>query len=169
MDKYKHHVIYKTTNMVNGKIYVGLHSTNKLEDGYLGSGWAIKSAISKYGRENFSREILLVLDSRTEARNIESILVDASFVSRPDTDNLQPGGMGVEDQWGEKNPAYGKPAHNRKQVVATHKDGRVFRADSINELQGIIGIDRANIRTLIKKKIVGRRGWKVETVGEDIV
>jgi len=51
--------IYKTTNLVNGKIYVGQHSTDKLNDRYLGSGDILKQAIKKHGRKNFKREILI--------------------------------------------------------------------------------------------------------------
>lgn len=42
-------LIYKTTNTVNGKIYVGQHKTKRIEDGYLGSGKNIQKAIEKYG------------------------------------------------------------------------------------------------------------------------
>lgn len=42
MHEYKYHIIYKTTNLINGKIYVGMHSTDNLNDGYLGSGWILK-------------------------------------------------------------------------------------------------------------------------------
>ena len=51
--------IYKTTNLVNGKIYVGKHEFSKdkrLNSSYLGSGVALKRAIIKYGKENFNRE-----------------------------------------------------------------------------------------------------------------
>lgn len=50
-----YHLVYMTTNLVNGKMYVGVHSTENLEDGYLGSGNLIKKAVKKYGRENFDR------------------------------------------------------------------------------------------------------------------
>ncbi len=49
-------VVYKTTNLVNGKIYVGKDSKNKPT--YLGSGMILKQAIEKYGKENFKKEIL---------------------------------------------------------------------------------------------------------------
>lgn len=50
-------IIYKTTNLVNGKIYVGQHYTSA-DDGYLGSGNILIQSIKKYGKENFIREIL---------------------------------------------------------------------------------------------------------------
>jgi len=49
-------IIYKTTNLVNGKIYIGQYSGKK--KGYLGSGTALKNAITKYGKVNFKRETL---------------------------------------------------------------------------------------------------------------
>lgn len=49
-------IVYKTTNLVNGKFYIGKQASfNKW---YLGSGKALKAAILKYGRKNFKKEIL---------------------------------------------------------------------------------------------------------------
>lgn len=164
----KYHVVYKTTNTVNNKIYVGLHSTDDLNDSYLGSGHILKEAIKKYGRDKFIKEILYVFPSRKEARRMEASIVDEEFVARPDTYNLTVGGMGVEDQTGEKNHMYGKIAHNSRKVRAEHKDGRVVVAESIRALTDLIGITRGNIRQLIK---TGRRGWRgwIVTEIEDIV
>ena len=59
----KYNYIYKTENLVNGKIYIGKHSTDKLEDGYLGSGLILKHAIKKYGKKNFKKIILEYCDT----------------------------------------------------------------------------------------------------------
>ena len=161
MHEYKYHIIYKTTNKINDKIYMGLHSTDKLEDGYLGSGWILKHALKKHGRENFTREILLVLTSRDEAREIEAMLVDESFTNRSDTYNLEIGGMGVEDQWGKNNPMYGVIPKNAKKIIAEHKDGTILKFESIRHCADTLGFARANIRNLLYKGIRGRRGWKI--------
>ena len=50
--------IYLTTNLVNGKIYIGRHEFNKHNKTYLGSGYRFKLALEKYGKENFKRKIL---------------------------------------------------------------------------------------------------------------
>jgi group I intron endonuclease len=52
----KNPIIYKTTNIINGKIYIGQDFHNK--PNYLGSGVRLRSAIKHYGRENFKKEIL---------------------------------------------------------------------------------------------------------------
>lgn len=62
-------VVYKTTNLINGKIYVGQDSKNNPE--YLGSGVIIKKAISKYGKQNFKKEILDVAKTKEELDNKE--------------------------------------------------------------------------------------------------
>ena len=43
----KYHFIYKTTNLLSGKYYIGMHSTDNLDDGYLGSGYRLRLAIKK--------------------------------------------------------------------------------------------------------------------------
>ena len=51
--------IYKTTNQINGKIYIGLTTMNEEESKwYFGSGDSIKKALEKHGVENFEKEIL---------------------------------------------------------------------------------------------------------------
>lgn len=86
-----HYIIYKTTNLVNGKFYIGKHQTKNLDDGYRGSGKLLKRAIKKYGIENFHTEILHHCRSEKHMNLLEKIVV----VPDPETNyNLCEGGAG---------------------------------------------------------------------------
>jgi hypothetical protein len=69
------YLVYETTNTINGKTYVGSHKTDKKDDGYLGSGKALKAAIKKYGIEVFKRKILFEASSLEEMFAKEKELV----------------------------------------------------------------------------------------------
>lgn len=88
----KYRYLYKITNLVNNKIYVGIHSTNNLEDGYMGSGKALHFAKIKYGIENFKKEIISFHDSVESLNEAEAKIVNKEFVKRKDTYNLYIGG-----------------------------------------------------------------------------
>ena len=57
------HIVYKTTCVVNGKIYIGAHTTDDLNDGYIGSGKAFLRAVKQHGRDAFTREVLATFDT----------------------------------------------------------------------------------------------------------
>lgn len=84
------YTIYKITNKINGKTYTGMHKTNNLEDGYMGSGRLIKRAIAKHGIENFEKEILHIFDNEDDMKNKEKEVV----VIGENSYNLVEGGHG---------------------------------------------------------------------------
>ena len=84
----KYYGIYKITNLVNGKMYIGQHVTDNLDDGYMGSGKLIKRALTKYGVENFRKEWLGFYEDEEELNYIERVFVDETWISRSDTYNL---------------------------------------------------------------------------------
>jgi len=90
----KFHFIYKTTNNLSGKYYIGMHSTDNLEDGYLGSGKRLRYSINKYGKDKHSREILEFLDSRKELKKREEEIVNLNEIAKFECMNLKVGGEG---------------------------------------------------------------------------
>lgn len=95
----KKYYIYKTTNIINNKIYIGKHSSANMElDSYFGSGIYINKAIKKYGKSNFKREILYQFDNEEDAYLMESKIVNEDFIKRSDTYNVQCGGTGSKGQ-----------------------------------------------------------------------
>jgi len=52
-----YYIVYETTNNINGHIYIGVHITSVIDDGYVGSGKVLQRAIKKYGLEYFTRKI----------------------------------------------------------------------------------------------------------------
>ena len=82
--------IYKTTNLLNSKYYVGVHSGPL--GSYYGSGKALKWALKKYGLVNFSREIIDELQTIEEAYAREAEIVNKAFIDQVDTYNMCLGG-----------------------------------------------------------------------------
>lgn len=92
-----YYTVYKITNTVNGRIYVGTHITSNLEDGYLGSGMLITKAVKKYGESAFRKEIIHMFDNMDDMFIKESEIVNESFVADKNTYNLKVGGNGGWD------------------------------------------------------------------------
>lgn len=88
------YTVYKTTNKINGKTYIGMHKTTNPNDDYLGSGKMLQRAFEKYGIENFKKEVLYVFDNRQEMILKEKELVNDAFVNSEKTYNLACGGNG---------------------------------------------------------------------------
>lgn len=86
--------MYRTTNLITNKFYIGVHSTYNLLDGYLGSGKRLKRAIKKYGKENFKIEILEFFETRDEVLKREKEIVNEQLLNDSNCMNLQPGGGG---------------------------------------------------------------------------
>lgn len=101
------YIVYITTNIVNKKIYVGVHKTETPYDfdGYLGNGVKVtdrytykfsktpfEAAVNKYGPDKFIRKTLYVFDTLEEALEKEVEIVNTEFISRKDTYNIALGG-----------------------------------------------------------------------------
>lgn len=87
-----YYYVYQIVNKTSGKIYVGVHKTNNLDDGYMGSGKYLRRAIKKEGIENFEKTILEFFENAENMFNREAEIVTLDFLSKANTYNLIKGG-----------------------------------------------------------------------------
>jgi hypothetical protein len=146
---HRYHFVYKTTNLKNQKYYIGIRSTNNLNDGYIGSGKHLGLAIKKYGKENFKREILYFLYTREMAAIKESELVTQELVDDPNCYNLKTGGFvgfSYNDEWK-------RLVGERSKIVWT---GRKHKPETIEKMKKAVArrIEEGNyITDEMKEKI----------------
>lgn len=112
----QYNYFYKITNLINDKFYYGIHSTNNLDDKYMGSGSAIRKAISKYGADNFKKEIIKYFDTFQEACDYEKEIVNKELLKNPDCYNLVEGGYYLSDEIiAKKKEAFNRINHQSKE------------------------------------------------------
>lgn len=106
--------IYKITNLVNGKTYIGQHKYKKLNDSYMGSGIHIKRAIKKYGVKNFKKEILYSnIQYKETVDDMERFAIAKERAIGKAEYNIADGGAGVSMPC--------SPEHKRK-LSEAHKE-----------------------------------------------
>lgn len=94
MKKHRFNYFYKITNNINGHYYYGIHSTDDLDDGYMGSGTRLHYAYKKYGKENFTKEVLKYFDTYDDACEYESLIVNEVLLKDDNCYNVKLGGLG---------------------------------------------------------------------------
>lgn len=148
----KHNYFYKITNLINGKYYYGIRSTDTPPDidKYMGSGNAIKSAIEKYGKENFIKEIIADYPTRKEASDHEKRIVTIELISLDECYNCRTGGdneyaFREEHCVGINNPMFGK-SHSEysKLKMSEVALNRPPISDEVREKLSIAGIGKVH-------------------------
>jgi hypothetical protein len=130
-------IVYITTNLINGKQYVGSHLTNNINDNYLGSGRYFLKALRKEGRKNFKREILQKCNSILEARELEGPFIEKYNTLYPIGYNLSPrGGMGFN----------GSLSENHKKRLSEWQLGKTYE-----ELYGVEKTKKIKEKQKLKK------------------
>jgi len=93
------YTVYRTTNRINGKYYIGYHETSVPNDAYLGSGLRLVGAVAKYGRSNFVKEVLFVFDTKQAMLDKERELITEEVLNDPQCYNLCEGGIGCDSKY----------------------------------------------------------------------
>lgn len=136
-------IVYKTTCIINNKIYIGVHKTKNVNDSYIGCGVYRQSdtkilekrkdkllfvrAVKKHGYKNFKKEILFIFNNREDAFEQEARLVDADFVKRKDTYNTKLGGNKGPDCTGYANN------NSAKEYVLWKTNGEVVNIFNLSQ------------------------------------
>lgn len=146
----KKYIVYCTTNIINNKIYVGVHGTETPEkfDGYIGNSINIfesnselkypkipfHKAVKKYGYSAFKRSVLQIFDTEEEALDLEAEIVNEEFIKRDDTYNITLGG-GMP-------PLLNKPVYqySLEGIFLKEWDSLTEAANKYNTIGNIIGI-----------------------------
>lgn len=125
--KKTYYLLYKTTNLLNGKYYIGIHRTKNKNDSYLGSGKALKEDIKKLGKENFKRVILEETTSMKKLKKLESEIVTEKFLKKKNVYNLALNG-GNSNGW----------INTKGLITVRGKDGKCLRV-SVNDPRYLSG------------------------------
>ena len=150
----KYHYTYKTTNLINGRYYLGMHSTNKLNDGYIGSGTRLWYEIRKYGKENFKLEVLKHFNSREELVQAEINLITEEDLKNADCLNCKPGGSGgFTKEWVKK----GQELANKAKAKLIKEDPE-FREKYYQAIRE--GISQAKQRGVKFSNVQDHFSWK---------
>lgn len=86
--------IYKVTNKLNNKSYIGRHSSNNLNNSYLGSGTSIKKAIKQFGKDNFFKEVIYIAKNQKELDEKEIYYINY-YKTYENGYNITKGGKGM--------------------------------------------------------------------------
>lgn len=127
------YIIYKTTNLVNDKIYIGKHQTNNLNDSYIGSGKLLSQAIKKYGRDKFVKEILFIFSSEDAMNAKEIELITEDFCKCNTNYNLGVGGEGGSHFKGRTHSQHTKDILAEKAKLITISDDGRKRISKANQ------------------------------------
>lgn len=159
------YTVYKVTNLVNNKIYIGVHKTNNPNDSYMGSGKFIMKAHKKYGLHNFKKEILCIYDSKNDYEDMvlafkkEEELVTEEFIKLSTNYNAVIGGIGCRKHSDE---TLKKISETTSKSMTGRKFSDATKSKISNALKGLKVPD--NVRLKISNS---RTGIKVGPMSEE--
>lgn len=125
--------IYRITNLINGKTYIGQHRYKDLNDSYMGSGKHLRAAQAKYGIENFKKEILVFNISKKEHIDLLEktfIAAEREKVGAENCYNISDGGQGGSGTRGK----HWKHSEETRQKISDALKGRHLSEEAKKKL-----------------------------------
>lgn len=147
----KFHFTYKTTNLITSKFYLGLHSTNKINDGYLGSGLRLTGSIKKYGQANHKIEILKYFNSRQELILGEIDLITEEVLKDPMCLNLSVGGMGTTETHSKETNS--KISNSKKGKLLSDEHKKKISNGLRNQTERSLNSRKEGVQNFLKNKL----------------
>jgi group I intron endonuclease len=154
----KYYYTYLTICKINGKCYVGMHDTNKLNDRYIGSGKLLINAIKKHNKKNFLK-IILKYGNQIECKEYEEYYIGVFDTLAPNRYNLhETGGVSFYEH-----------SEFTKSYLNEYRKGKTYeelygeeRAKEIREKQSKNGKDIKKPQTEehIKRRALSNTGKK---------
>jgi hypothetical protein len=148
----KWNYVYRITNLLNHKIYIGCHQTDDLNDGYMGSGKYVIRAYEKYGIDNFIKKIIGYYPDAQSMFLAEATIVTREFINDDTNYNLAEGGRG-----GFKGTAC-YLSQERSNKISKTQLGRVMAR---NEHGNIIKVSKDDNRLTTKELVGSTKGMAV--------
>lgn len=137
------HFVYITINLINQKLYIGKHSTNDLNDGYLGSGKLLLKALKKYGKKNFTLDILEKCSDQKTAFERERFWI-----------NFFGGGKKPHIAYNLTEGGEGNRGHR-------HSPETISKISHPGKLNGMFGKNHSKeTKNKIRQKVIGRKHKK---------
>jgi len=154
--------IYKTTNIINGKFYWGVHNSLDENDGYLGSGLALRNAIKKYGKDIFRRETKFLYKTIKEAYADEALIVNKSMINNPMCYNMATGGsISVDHTYETRQKISAAMMGNKSALGYKHSEKSIQKMSDAAKGRKFSEQHRKNLG----KSMCGRKPWNKGKVG----
>lgn len=144
----RYYYLYRITNKLNHKIYIGCHQTTDLDDGYMGSGTYINRAYKLHGIENFVKEIIQFYSNSVEMFEAEAKIVNREFVKEDNNYNLAEGGKGGfkgEDCYNSKERSRKISIASKNKVMTRDSAGKIHKISQNDlrlETKELVGITK---------------------------
>ena len=150
-----YYTVYKVTNTINGKVYIGRHRTDNLNDGYFASGVLINHAVKKYGRKNFEREIIHFAKDFDDMKRLELEEIEKHHGSNCYNLSMASNGSEITSEETKKKiskslTGYVRTEENKRKISEGSK-GKVMSAESRKKMSESLRGRKQSAETIIKR------------------